>query len=51
MDELMWEKDGDISRMKQFHYKIHKFKPFNDDLLETEKKDAKPKAKPKKTKA
>jgi len=25
MDELLFEKDGDISKMKQFDYKVHKF--------------------------
>ena len=26
MDEVLYEKDGTISKMKQFDYKIHKFK-------------------------
>lgn len=25
MDEILYEKDGTISRMKQFDYKVHKF--------------------------
>ena len=25
MDELLFEKDGTISKMKQFDYKVHKF--------------------------
>jgi hypothetical protein len=28
MDELLYEKDGTISKMKQFDYKIHKYKPL-----------------------
>ncbi len=31
MSELMYEKDGNISRMKQFEYKIHKFKKLRDN--------------------
>ncbi len=27
MDEVIFEKDGTISKMKQFDYKIHKYKP------------------------
>jgi hypothetical protein len=27
MDEVPFEKDGVISKMKQFDYKIHKYKP------------------------
>eukprot|EP00347_Sterkiella_histriomuscorum_P017224 403350209 len=27
MDELLYEKDGTISKMRQFDYKIHRFKP------------------------
>jgi hypothetical protein len=27
MDEVMFEKDGTISKMRQFDYKIHKYKP------------------------
>lgn len=27
MDEIMHEKDGTISKMRQFSYKIHKYKP------------------------
>jgi hypothetical protein len=25
MDEILYEKDGTISKMKQFDYKIHKY--------------------------
>jgi hypothetical protein len=25
MDEILFEKDGTISKMKQFNYKVHKF--------------------------
>ena len=28
MDELLYERDGDISRMRQFDYKIHKYRPI-----------------------
>ena len=31
MSELMYEKDGHISKMKQFDYKIHKFKKLRGD--------------------
>lgn len=31
MNELMYEKDGTISRMRQFDYKIHKFKKSKRD--------------------
>ena len=34
MDEVMYEKDGTISKMKQFDYKIHKYKPGKTILPE-----------------
>ena len=27
MDEILYEKDGSISKMRQFAYKVHKYKP------------------------
>ena len=32
MDELLYEKDSSISKMKQFDYKIHKYKPGRNEL-------------------
>ena len=34
MDEVMFEKDGTISKMRQFDYKIHKYKPGKTILPE-----------------
>ena len=38
MDELMYEKDGTISKMRQFAYKVHKYKPSKTILPEKKEK-------------
>jgi hypothetical protein len=38
MDELMYEKDGTISKMRQFAYKVHKYKPGKTILPEKKEK-------------
>lgn len=38
MDELLYEKDGTISKMKQFDYRVHKYYKKNKEN-ENEKKD------------
>ncbi|TNV82125.1 hypothetical protein FGO68_gene12404 [Halteria grandinella] len=37
MDELLYERDGDISRMRQFDYKIHKYRPIGKPEQKQEK--------------
>ena len=38
MDEVMYEKDGTISKMRQFAYKVHKYKPGKTILPEKKEK-------------
>ncbi len=48
MEDVMYEKDGTISKMKQFDYKIHKYKP-GKTIINSPKEDIRedqPKQKP-----